>query len=246
MHILKIKRKDEKTVLNPTIIRAFDIPEVWYRALAELYHAYSGGGNREYMVQHGSFANQHKRRELDYFCALIENPTHRPLAPIIPEGSNIVQPTNQEKIERYFANYLMGTEVAENEDYTYGSRINYKAPDQDLSQLERVIEMLRTSPNTNQAIIEIGRPEDIYLPDPPCLRLIDCRVKEGHLHLFIYFRSWDLYAGLPENLGGLAMLMEYMTAEIGIKPGSMVIQSKGAHVYDYLWESVKELVKYNA
>lgn len=224
------------SILKPTIINAFNLSEVWYRALAELYHAYSGGGNREYLVEKGSFENQHQRREFDYFMAYITNPGADPIVPIIPEQLAITPPSSIETIQTYFAEYIMGTEVAENETYTYGSRIALS--------LEKVIDLLRKTPNTNQAIIEIARPEDIELPDPPCLRLIDCRVKDGFLHFIVYFRSWDLWAGLPTNLGGIDLLKQYMAGELGIESGSMLIQSKGAHVYDYVWGDVKALVQY--
>jgi len=223
-------------MLKPTILTCFDIPEVWYRSISELYHAHSGGDNREYLVQHGSFENQHKRKELDYFMAVITNPGHRPYVPVIPEGLNIAPPTDAESIVKYFVNYIMGVEVAENEQYTYGSRINVS--------LQSVIDMLKKTPDTNQAIIQIGQPDDIDLPDPPCLRMIDCRIKDGMLHFIIYFRSWDIFAALPENLGGLQLLKEYMAAEIGVEDGGMIISSKGAHVYDYAWEQVKQLVRY--
>lgn len=223
-------------MLKPTVLTCFDIPEVWYRSLSELYHAYSNGGSREYMVQHGSFENQHERRELDYLTAVITNPGNRPLTPIIPEGINVAPPTDMDKIEKYFANYIFGCEVADNEDYTYGERIQIS--------LQHVIGILKLTPNTNQAIIEIGQPSDIYLNDPPCLRTIDCRIKDGALHFIIYFRSWDIFAAMPENLGGLQLLKEYMASEIGVKDGCMIISSKGAHVYDYAWEQVKQLIKY--
>ena len=80
-----------------------------------------------------------------------------------------------------------------------------------LPQVEWAIKMLRDSGgNTNQATIEIGRPEDITVHDnagvgydPPCMRLIDCRVRYGKLHLVVYFRSWDAWGGFPVNMAGL-------------------------------------------
>ena len=220
--------------MKPTILNCFDIPEVWHKSLSELYHSYHNGGNTEYMVQHGSFAGQHQRKELDFLFAVITNPGQRPLAPMIPEG--FTAPTSMDEIDRYFVRYIMSDIKDENEQYTYGERI--------LVSLEKVIEILKKTPGTNQAIIQVGAPDDIDLPDPPCLRLIDCRIKDGALWFYIYFRSWDLFAGLPQNLGGLQLLKEYMAREIGCADGGMIISSKGAHVYDYCWEQVKQLVRY--
>lgn len=221
--------------LKPVILEVHDLPELWFRALWELWNQHSGD-SREYMVQHGSFEQMHKRKEFDFFLGHVRNPGQRPIIPIVPEGSNIAPPTDMEAVGVYFAHYIMGAEVAENETYTYGSRIN--------TSLSRVIEILKNTPDTNQAIIEIGKPEDVFISDPPCLRLIDCRIKDGRLHFFIYFRSWDLWAGLPQNLGGLQLLKEYIAEEVGVQDGEMIVSSKGLHVYDYVWSQVEEMIKY--
>jgi len=82
------------------------------------------------------------------------------------------------------------------------------------TQLERVIEMLKETPLTNQAVVEVGDPEDHDVCfgndgklDPPCLRLLDFKAipagEELMLTVSCYFRSWDLWAGFPTNLGGI-------------------------------------------
>lgn len=92
---------------------------------------------------------------------------------------------------------------------------------------------------TNQAIMEIAMPTDIMLNDPPCLRSIDTRIRYGKLHFMAYFRSWDLWGGLPVNLGGLQLLKEYMALEIGVEDGDLIAASKGLHLYDDVWELAK-------
>jgi thymidylate synthase len=218
-----------------TTIEAYDIPELWFRALWELYNKHKGD-SREYMVEQGSYAGVHQRKEFDYFTGRIINPGNKPMI-FVPEALTIAPPTTEEAIADYFAHYIMGTRVAPNEDYTYGERIAVS--------VDRVIKLLKATPNTNQAIIEIGKPEDCFLVDPPCLRLIDCRVKDSKLHFIIYFRSWDLWGGLPQNLGGLQLLKEYMAMEIGVEDGEMIVSSKGLHAYDYVWPHIEALIGYN-
>ncbi|MFH1281489.1 MAG: thymidylate synthase, partial [Candidatus Omnitrophota bacterium] len=77
---------------------------------------------------------------------------------------------------------------------------------------------------------------DIKLIDPPCLRLIDTRLRYGKLHFVLYFRSWDLWGGFPSNLGGLQLVKQYMAEEIGVQDGEIIAVSKGLHLYDYAWE----------
>jgi thymidylate synthase len=106
-----------------------------------------------------------------------------------------------------------------------------------VNPVEEVIRLYREDGhNTNQAVLEIGMPADIMLPDPPCLRLVDTRIRNGKLHFIVYFRSWDLYNGFPVNLAGLQQLKNYMADEIGVADGSIRAVSKGLHLYDDMWE----------
>ncbi|MFH1226683.1 MAG: thymidylate synthase [Planctomycetota bacterium] len=107
----------------------------------------------------------------------------------------------------------------------------------DVNQIEEVIKMYKKDGHgTNQATMEIGMPSDIKLVDPPCLRIIDTRIRYGKLHFMLYFRSWDLWAGFPSNLAGLQLLKEYMAGEIGVEDGEIIAASKGMHLYEYTWE----------
>jgi len=184
---------------------------------------------RIYVIDRGSYEG-HKRLEYDFVTLHIKYPGTRPLAPTMPLGVPPV--TSDEDIEKYFIKYLLDPTLAKNELYTYSQ---YIAP-----QLQPVIDMLRDQgAGTNQATMSIGNEESINQEHPACLRLIDCRVMYGKLHFIIYFRSWDLMCGMPENLGGLQLLKEYIAAEIGVEDGEMVCSSKGLHLYDYQWPIAK-------
>ena len=91
----------------------------------------------------------------------------------------------------------------------------------------------------NQMVLQVAHPSDMLLQDPPCLRHIDTRIQDGKLHFMPYFRSWDLWGGLPANLGGIQLLKEYVAAEIGVEDGEMVATSKGLHIYDYSFDLAK-------
>jgi hypothetical protein len=79
----------------------------------------------------------------------------------------------------------------------------------------------------NQMVLQVAHPTDMTLVDPPCLRSIDTRIQNDTLHFCVYFRSWDLWGGLPANLAGIQNLKEYMATEIGVKDGEMIVESKG-------------------
>lgn len=91
----------------------------------------------------------------------------------------------------------------------------------------------------NQMTLQVGSPGDMMLKDPPCLRHIDTRVQDGKLNFYPYFRSWDLWGGLPANLGGIQLLKEYAAVEIGIDDGEIIATSKGLHIYDYSFDLAK-------
>jgi len=105
--------------------------------------------------------------------------------------------------------------------------------DKFLSQVDLAIEVYREHPRTNQMVLQVAKPTDMLLLDPPCLRHIDTRVQDGKLHFYPYFRSWDLWSGFPANVAGISMLQEHMAYEIGVKQGEMICASKGLHLYDY-------------
>jgi len=106
-----------------------------------------------------------------------------------------------------------------------------------LNQMELMIYTYKNKGHrNNQMILQVGQPSDMLLVDPPCLRHIDTRIQDNTLHFFPYFRSWDLWCGLPANLAAIEMMKQYCAAEIGVENGSIIATSKGLHLYDYVWE----------
>jgi thymidylate synthase len=109
-----------------------------------------------------------------------------------------------------------------------------------LNQIELIIDTYKKSGHrNNQMVLQVAHPTDSLLKDPPCLRHIDTRIQDDKLHFDIYFRSWDLWGGLPANLPGIQALQDYMAGEIGVKTGEMIVESKGLHLYGYAEELAK-------
>jgi len=203
-------------------IEARDLPDAWFQCV---YRVLETG--REYTIDRGSFMGQ-KRLEFDHVTVHIKYPSTRPLLPDIPPSLGIPNPVAEGYLEEYLP-YLMTSAKQPGEDYTYGQYLE--------SQIEEVIRIYREDGfETNQAYMTVGNPESLQLTDPPCLRGIDTRIKEGKLHFIIYFRSWDLWNGFPANLGAIQLLKEYMASSIGVEDGEIIAASKGLHLYDYVWE----------
>ncbi len=223
--------------MKPVYIEARDLPDAWFQCI---YRIFEDESVHEYEVEKGSFEGT-KRRQFDLAVINIEYPGTRPLIPDIPHELAIPQPTTIEYVEDYLQ-YLMTDRKRENEVYTYGERLTNPKISLDgreisfgINPLEEVINIYKGNRlgGTNQAIMEVGMPQDILLDDPPCLRLIDTRIMDGKLHFVLYFRSWDLWAGFPSNLAAIQLLKEYMCQEIGVEDGTIVAISKGLHLYEY-------------
>lgn len=184
----------------------------------------------DFVVKGGSYVGQ-IRKQLEYVQIVIGQPGARPLSPILPPS--ITPTTSDEAIEKYFLNYLLSEKVAEKENYTYGSFV--------VPQIDSLIAILnKAKGNTNQACIAIGNQESIFLSDPPCLRLVSFKVVRERLVMSVFFRSWDLYAGLPENLGGLQLLKEYVLANLDFwcQDGPLIAYSDGLHIYEQYFSIV--------
>jgi len=229
--------------LEPVYIKALTISDAWFQLI---YNIIDCGYIQN--IQQGSFEREQFRIQYPGIAVYIEKPWHD-MVPQIPPHLGIPSPTTMEYIEDYFADYLMNPELSENETYRYSSRIHHPMP-QGGSQLERVIELLKKTPLTNQAVIEIGTPVDLDICygkdgklDPPCLRIIDFKAipvnEKIVLTVTVYFRSWDLWAGFPTNLGGIELLKQYVCSETGLEGGPIYAYSAGAHIYGYQEELVK-------
>jgi len=237
----------ERDSLQPVYIDAFDLDDAWFQCLSAILEK-----GHVYTITRGSYQGQ-KRLEFDFATIRVKKPGHQ-IIPIIPEGISIPAPTDMDYIQGYLSYLLTGTKT-KTEDYTYGERlVDAKVKFKDVvggkemvremplgvNQVEEVIRIYKEQGHgTNQAIMEIGMPSDIKLDDPPCLRLIDTRVRYGKLHFILYFRSWDLWGGFPSNCGGLQLVKQYMADEIGVGDGEIIAVSKGLHLYDYVWDLAK-------
>lgn len=242
------KKEGEFMKGKPFYVEAVDLPDAWFQCIYNLFEH----GNK-YTVQQGSWVGE-TRLEYPFITILIKKPYSEPydsMLPVIPEGLNIPNPVEPGYIEQYMP-YLMTSEIDKNEQYTYGSRLNdyiegykHKGGKNDIlqvyskGQVEHFVRVLKETPNTNQAVLQIARPEDCILDDPPCLRQIHAKIINDRLVFYPYFRSNDLWAGFPANLAGLAVLQKYMADEIGVDIGDMIYSSSGLHIYGYTEEIAK-------
>ena len=234
---------------KPEFIDATTISDAWFQCVDRILDV-----GFKYKIQQGSYVGQ-TRLEFDWITIFIKHPYAEPydlMLPEIPQHLNIPNPVASGFIEQYLP-YLMTGEKQPGEDYTYGQRLTefYKGKScigtfdgisqyaVYYNQIKHFIELLKKTPNTNQAVLQVAQPSDCLLNDPPCLRLIDMRIKDNLLIFYPYFRSWDLWGGMPANLAAIAVLQKYMADEIGVESGPICASSKGLHIYQYVEELAK-------
>lgn len=204
-------------------IKARNLPEAWFKVNKEILES-----GVEYKVGRGSEKSLTKKIAV---ALEVTNPEERPLV----DRKAPVSDLNRYTLENLFIKDERSYE------YTYGSRLR-----KDYDQVERVIEKFKEEPKDRQNIMITRRPEDLDNENPPCLTIVDLEILDNKLVNYSYWRSWDAYAGLPSNLGGLQLLMEFMAKEMGIDTGKMVAFSKNLHLYERQFDFVEDLVSGNS
>lgn len=227
-------------------IKTKNLPDAWFQAVYNLIDYNEQGelknGNL-YRIDQGSY-EQSWRLEYPFVAIEVEYPLSQPLLPDFPPHTGLPPVADMDYVYEYFYDYIMSDRVPENTAYTYGSRIqqvlytemNAVTVHGKVTQLDYLIERLNAHPKSNQLVLQIARPEDIMLVDPPCLRSVALKVIDGCIDLHIYFRSNDLWGGFPVNLAALALFLNFLTLMTPYKEGKFYYFCSGLHIYHHNFE----------
>lgn len=242
--------------MRPALIEVLNLDEAYFGVLSACWNH-----GVKYEITEGSCKGDY-RLELPFAAGYIHNPHMRPLAPTMPIG--VAPTTTDDAIQVYFVKYLMDPNLAPNEEYRYSTWINkpiwkgdwpVESSFKKESQLEWCIRHLKEKGHgNNHCYITIGEPGGQFVYDriytneterrtTPCCRGLDIKIKNNKVVLGVVFRSWDLFVGFPENMGGFTLLNEFIASELGVDPGPLTFASQGLHVYGYQLESVKNYLR---
>ncbi|WP_100331347.1 thymidylate synthase [Bacillus xiapuensis] len=109
-----------------------------------------------------------------------------------------------------------------------------------IDQLQNVIRMIKTNPDSRRLIVSAWNPEDIpSMALPPCHTLFQFYVAEGKLSCQLYQRSGDVFLGVPFNIASYALLTCLVAHECGLAPGEFIHTLGDAHIYTNHIEQVK-------
>jgi len=173
---------------------------------------------------------------------------HLVLTSIITEEDPVILlipnwfPFSREEFLGYLPTVTDAIPVPAGVSYYYGDRMRIRHGD----QIAKLVEKLKTSPETRQGVIQLWDQEtDILIKDPPCLNHLWVRVQDGRLCLHAVIRSNDMFRAYPANALALRMLQEKIRQESSpeLSLGPLVITSESAHIYDESWEAAGRIVE---
>jgi thymidylate synthase len=136
---------------------------------------------------------------------------------------------------------LLHAEGADGLSYTYGARL--RAFDGTIDQVAALAAELRTAGESRRAVAALWSPaHDPASPNPPCLNLVQARLRAGRLHLTAYFRSHDIYRAWASNAYALRALQGQLAEALAVEAGELAVLSHSAHIYAHDWAAVEELL----
>lgn len=110
-----------------------------------------------------------------------------------------------------------------------------------IDQLKRVIEAIKTNPDSRRHLVTAWNPEDVpsNMALPPCHTMFQFYVADGKLSCQLYQRSADIFLGVPFNIASYALLTHLIAHECGLEVGDFIHTLGDAHIYSNHLSQVK-------
>lgn len=110
-----------------------------------------------------------------------------------------------------------------------------------IDQISRLIEQIRTNPDSRRLIVSawnVGEIDRMALP--PCHLLFQFYVADGRLSCQMYQRSADVFLGVPFNIASYALLTMMIAHVTDLQPGEFIHTFGDAHLYMNHLEQARE------
>lgn len=118
-------------------------------------------------------------------------------------------------------------------EMAYGPRIHYQMP--------KILEVLKENPDTRQAVLFVGKPEDGPTSNQPCTTSIQFLVRKEEVQAVVSMRSWDLCRGLPYDWMVFSGLTEIVAECLNLTGGLVQITAGSAHIYEDQMDNLPSL-----
>ena len=101
-------------------------------------------------------------------------------------------------------------------------------------QLDKVVAMLKSNPETRQAVISIydGKEISTYRKDTPCTYAVQFTILDSKLHMAVLMRSNDLWFGFCNDQYCFASLQELVASRLSIELGTYYHFAHNLHLYN--------------
>jgi thymidylate synthase len=102
----------------------------------------------------------------------------------------------------------------------------------EIDQIGRVIEQLRTDPDSRRLIVSAWNVGELpAMALSPCHALFQFYVADGRLSCQLYQRSADVFLGVPFNVASYALLTHMVAQQTDLAPGEFVWTGGDCHLY---------------
>ena len=113
----------------------------------------------------------------------------------------------------------------------------------EVDQLQRVIELLRKTPNSRHATVITHNPTAIDPGCPPChLGMQFMPTADGQLDVMVPARSNDMVVGFPLDIARYAIITAVVAKAIGMKPGKVYMPSANSHIYENCYQMARAII----
>ncbi|SPJ34441.1 thymidylate synthase [Kushneria phyllosphaerae] len=110
----------------------------------------------------------------------------------------------------------------------------------EVDQISRVIEQIRTNPDSRRLIVSAWNPALVdEMALPPCHALFQFFVADGKLSCQLYQRSGDIFLGVPFNIASYALLTHMVAQVCDLAPGEFIHTLGDAHLYSNHMEQAR-------
>jgi thymidylate synthase len=114
----------------------------------------------------------------------------------------------------------------------------------EVDQIGRVIELLKTDPNSRRMVVTAWEPGNALSSKlPPCHYTFAFNVQGNKLNCHLTQRSGDIALGIPFNLAAYALLTQILAQETGFELGFFSHTIIDAHIYVNHIDGLKEQLR---
>jgi len=205
----------------------------WKGIVTELLWFLRGETNIKYLVENGNniwVGDAYKKYEI-WANEIIKN-------------HNYLKYTKKEFIEKIKADNEFAKEWGELGPI-YGKQWRNWS---NIDQIQQAIHTLKTNPDSRRIIVNawnVGELDNMTLP--PCHWAFELYTEETdlgkrRLSLKWHQRSCDFFLGVPFNIASYALLLEILSKEVNMLPGTLVGDLTNVHIYNNHIEQMEEQI----